>query len=102
MAGFNPDVPDRDHRARWEDSQQLVFPIGNTTMTRIATSADLGRLVRERRKAHGLTQDDLALVAGTGRRFVVDLEAGKGTARLELVLRVLDALGLDLELTPRG
>jgi y4mF family transcriptional regulator len=41
----------------------------------------------------GLTQRDLALAAGVGVRFVVELEGGKPTVRLEAVLRVIDAMG---------
>lgn len=47
----------------------------------------------------GLTQPDLALAAGVGVRFIVDLEGGKPTVRLEQVLRVIDALGGSLALT---
>jgi len=47
----------------------------------------------------GLTQSDLALAAGVGVRFIVDLERGKRTVRLEQVLRVIDALGGSLALT---
>lgn len=47
----------------------------------------------------GLTQPDLALAAGVGVRFIVDLEGGKPTVRLEQVLRVIDALGGSLVLT---
>jgi HTH-type transcriptional regulator / antitoxin HipB len=46
-----------------------------------------------------LTQPDLALAAGVGVRFIVDLESGKATVRLEQVLRVIDALGGSLVLT---
>jgi predicted transcriptional regulator len=46
----------------------------------------------------GLTQADLALAAGVGLRFVVELGAGKPTVRLGLVLRVDDALGVSLQL----
>ena len=42
---------------------------------------------------------DLALAAGVGVRFIVDLEGGKPTVRLEQVLRVVDALGGSLALT---
>ena len=45
------------------------------------------------------TQADLALAAGVGLRFIVELEAGKPTVRLEQVLRVVDALGGSLTLT---
>ena len=51
------------------------------------------------RKRLGLTQADLALAAGVGVRFIVDLEGGKPTMRLEQVLRVIDALGRSLVLT---
>jgi HTH-type transcriptional regulator / antitoxin HipB len=45
-----------------------------------------------------MTQRELALVAGTGERFVVDLESGKVTAQLGRALTVLAALGLRLDL----
>lgn len=61
--------------------------------TSIQTPSDLGRLVRETRKRLKLTQPQLALVANVGVRFIVDLEAGKSTLRLENILRVLQALG---------
>ena len=74
------------------------LPIGNlvikdTLMIRIATPQDLGHAVRAARKQLGLTQAQLSLAAGVGLRFIVDLEAGKPTLRLEHVLRVVDSLG---------
>lgn len=62
-------------------------------MASIDTPSNLGNLIRETRKALGLTQSQLALAAGVGVRFIVDLEAGKPTVRLENVLRVVNALG---------
>ncbi|HYN61982.1 MAG TPA: helix-turn-helix transcriptional regulator [Rubrivivax sp.] len=53
----------------------------------------LGQAARAARKQLGLTQPQLALAAGVGVRFIVDLEAGKPTLRLESILRVLHALG---------
>ena len=47
----------------------------------------------------GLTQPQLALAAGVGVRFIVDLESGKPTLRLENVLRVIDALGGEVRLS---
>ena len=64
----------------------------------IQSVQDLGAALRVARKALGLTQADLALAAGVGLRFVVELEAGKPTVRLELVLRVIDALGGTIQL----
>ena len=53
-----------------------------------------GRLIRSRRKALNLTQDQLALATGVGRRFLIDLEAGKTTCQLGLSLVVAEALGI--------
>lgn len=64
----------------------------------IHTPQQLGQAVRQTRKALQLTQAQLALAAGVGVRFVLELEAGKPTIRLEHTLRVLDALGLNLSL----
>ena len=67
-------------------------------MSSIQTTEQLGHALRAVRKQLGLTQPQLALAAGVGVRFIVDLEAGKTTLRLENVLRVIDALGGKLEL----
>lgn len=68
-------------------------------MNPIRTTEQLGDALRAARKQLGLTQPQLALAAGVGVRFIVDLEAGKPTLRLENVLRVIDALGGTLQLT---
>jgi y4mF family transcriptional regulator len=68
-------------------------------MFTIHTTDQLGTALRTARKQLGLTQPQLALAAGVGTRFIVDLEAGKPTVRLEHVLRVIDALGGALQLT---
>ena len=62
-------------------------------ITKIDTPISLGLAVRAARKRLGLTQPQLALASGVGVRFIVELEAGKPTLRLENVLRVLHALG---------
>lgn len=69
------------------------------TMTTISTVQALGAALRSARKRLGLTQPELALAAGVGVRFIVDLEAGKPSVRLEQVLRVIDALGGALVIT---
>ncbi len=61
--------------------------------------ASLGCIVRDTRRALGLTQPDLALSAGVGVRFLVDIEKGKPTAQIGKVMRVLTALGIEIELS---
>jgi transcriptional regulator with XRE-family HTH domain len=55
-----------------------------------------GSMIRGRRKAMGMRQDQLALATGVGRRFLIDLEAGKASCQLGRSLLVAKALGLDL------
>ncbi len=64
------------------------------------STTDIGNIVRATRKAAGLRQDELAGAAGVGLRFIVDLEAGKPTAQIGKTLRVLDALGCGVGITP--
>lgn len=68
-------------------------------MTSIRSPQQLGDALRAARKHIGLTQPQLALAAGVGVRFIVELEAGKPTLRLENVLRVIDALGGEVQLS---
>ncbi|MCA2997954.1 MAG: helix-turn-helix transcriptional regulator [Rhodocyclaceae bacterium] len=68
----------------------------------IDTPQALGQIARAARKQLGLTQPKLALAAGVGVRFIVDMEAGKPTVRLENVLRVLNALGAQLTVDGLG
>jgi transcriptional regulator with XRE-family HTH domain len=58
------------------------------------TALAFGLLIRSRRKALRMRQDELALATGVGRRFLIDLEAGKPSCQLGRSLLVADALGL--------
>jgi len=62
---------------------------------------ELGAFVRERRKAEGLTQEDMANIAGVGRRFVSELERGKRSLRLDSVEAVLRVFGRGLGVVVR-
>ena len=68
-------------------------------MTSIQTPFQLGDSLRQSRKQLGLTQSQLALASGVGLRFIVDLEAGKPTLRLENILRVIHPLGGELQIS---
>lgn len=70
--------------------------------TIIRQSEELGQLVRQLRSEQGLLQMDLAGLAGTGNRFIVDLERGKPTLQLQKVLDVLDLMGLEVVVKRKG
>jgi len=62
-------------------------------MKKQTTVAELGARIREIRKAQGISQETLAGLAGTGQRYISELERGKATARIGEMLKVLNALG---------
>lgn len=70
-----------------------MFLIGNMN---ISTSKEFGTRLREKRKALGVTQKDLAMASGTGLRFIIDLEKGKPSCQIGKALAVAQALGLKL------
>jgi DNA-binding XRE family transcriptional regulator len=57
--------------------------------------------VRKARREQELRQDELALVAGVSVRSIHQIEAGKPTTRLDVLERVVNALGLTIDLKPR-
>ena len=64
--------------------------------------SDLAVAVVSRRKALGVTQREVAEMAGCDPAFVGDLENGKPSVRLDKVRAVLDVLGLELTIRVRS
>ena len=64
---------------------------------------ELGEFIAAERRRQGVTQLQLSQAADVGRRFVVEVEAGKDTVQTGKLLKVLDALGVSIALTaPEG
>ena len=57
---------------------------------------DVAMAIRARRRQLKLRQIELAKEAKVGREWLVDLEHGKPTVELGLVLRTLETLGLEV------
>ena len=68
---------------------------------RVTSAAELGALIRARRRERGLSQTELAELSGVSLRFVSEVERGRATAGLGLVLRLCSRLALDLVVSPR-
>ena len=68
---------------------------------KVRSPAELGHLVRDFRMRKGLTQAHLAAEVGVSRKWIIDLEGGKRTADLSLVLRTLNVLGVELDAKSR-
>jgi transcriptional regulator with XRE-family HTH domain len=67
----------------------------------IHDAVELGVRIRERRRELAMTQEEVAFTSRVTPRIVSELERGKPAAQFATVLRVLEALGLDLYVDPR-
>ena len=65
-------------------------------MNKLRDISAIGAKIRAIRKAQGVSQETLAGLAGTGQRYISELERGKETVRIREMLKVLEALGAGL------
>ena len=68
----------------------------------LRSPADLGALIRDRRRVLGLGQADLAQRIGVGRLWVAKIERGNPGANLGSVFKALDVLGVTLTGAPQN
>jgi HTH-type transcriptional regulator/antitoxin HipB len=64
---------------------------------RVRTPADLGAVIRDRRRELNLDQAALAKRIGVSRQWVIEVERGHPRAELGLALRAIDALNMRLD-----
>ena len=63
---------------------------------------DIAKIVREKRKEYGITQEEFAFNSGLGLRFVRELEQGKLTLKMDKVLHALSMFDLTLTYRKNG
>ncbi len=59
---------------------------------------EIAETVHYYRKQSGLSQQELAKLAGVGKTVVFDIEKGKETVQLNSLLKVLDVLNIHMKL----
>lgn len=69
---------------------------------RVRTGTEVGARVRSLRAQKGLSQSQVASQAGVSRKWLSELERGKATVSLDLLLRVVATLGGELDLRPQA
>ena len=69
---------------------------------KIESAAQLGEIIRYHRKSAGVRQAEAAALSGVGTRLLSEVERGKETAEVGKVLLILDRLGLEVRIAPRG
>ena len=57
-------------------------------------SDDLKNVVRDHRRLSGLSQSQLAKLAGVGKTVIFDIEHGKESVQFDTLKKVLDALNI--------
>ena len=62
------------------------------------TAEEIAQVVRHCRKQSGLSQAELAKLAGTGKTVVFDIEHGKETVQLNSLLKILEVLNIRMRL----
>lgn len=67
-----------------------------TPGVRLGSPAEIGTLIRHRRKEMKLTQAELAGLAGVSHKFVNEVEQGKATAGIGKIMVLLEMVGVDL------
>ena len=65
------------------------------------TPEEIGNALKTRRKEYQLRQEEVAEFARVSERFVREVEKGKHTVRLDKLIDVLTAVGLELVATDR-
>ena len=75
--------------------------LGNNPLAKtiVSDAKSLGTFIRERRKQNGMTQRDLSKIAGTGLRFIIDVEKGKTTSQIGKILGLIESLGANFSIT---
>lgn len=68
---------------------------------KVRSIAEIGEMVREKRRASHMDQQTAADLCNVGRRFLSELENGKETLEIGKVLHVLTMFGLDVEIKSR-
>lgn len=58
---------------------------------------EIANLVHYYRKQSGLSQQELARLAGVGKTVIYDIEKGKESVRLNTLLKVLDVLNIQIK-----
>lgn len=74
----------------------------SATLAPIRTVSDLGPMIRKARKAMKLNQTEFAGHAGVGRRFISELESGKGSLEFDKVVACALAAGIDINARSRS
>lgn len=67
----------------------------------MVNSMEIGAVIRARRLKEKVKLEEMAALTGIGINTLSRLERGVGNTQLNVLLKVLDALGLEIFIEPR-
>jgi len=68
----------------------------------VATTQELGKLLRDVRKASNINQATISGLANWGGRFIGDVENGKPSVRAQMLFDLIGWLGLEIVIRKKG
>ncbi len=63
--------------------------------------SDIGKQIKERRDTLGITQPDLAEMAGVNINTIYNIESGRGNPTIKKLSKILEILGMEITLHVR-
>jgi transcriptional regulator with XRE-family HTH domain len=78
----------------FEDSSGHAQTANSDQPFRLYTAASVGPAIRRYREEAGLTQQELADLAGLNRTYLSELEQGRETEQMRRILRIFKLLGV--------
>ena len=64
--------------------------------------SDICKIIKERRSLLGITQQDLSDISGVGLRTIKEIETNKGNPSVKTLIKIVDVLGMELNLKIKG
>lgn len=58
---------------------------------------NLGKAIKDARKSHNLTQDNLSELTGISKRHIANIENGKANASIEIIIILVKELRISLD-----
>ena len=87
-------------------NQEGAMPSMNNLLslssTRVFEAAEIGAVIRARRKELGYTQEYISSIMGLSPRLIGEIERGRKTVGIQKVMDLATGLGIDITVSVRG
>jgi len=68
----------------------------------VMNNKEFGSIIKERRKILKINQEDLSEISEVALHTISDIESGKGNATFQVIHKICDVLGLELDIRIKG